>query len=558
MKRIFILVCFLFSANTFAAISGYFTYTYQENSPRFIFSTEQEYKNYFCGGATPYRSSQSSFTNYTCGDVAFTHYRFVATECPTGQVIGSDGHMCVEPKTCDDIRWSSEYTIKRDACFDVGGNFNFICDDTSGNAAYSMPCEQPSFCSSSAGQNQIADARNLCALDAGGADYTFTANCSEGTRSIDPVCDIDKCDGLACLDSDGDGVKDENDAFPQDPLEWDDTDGDGIGDNADPDDDNDGVNDSEDAFPKDPTRTTLGDNPDNSNPDNGDNTGGDGGDGSGDGGDNPTDPDCTLNCDPQPNCDLDPDSCMAPDFDLSELTLRLDTMTNNQLVALESFQQENEHLNKLNQRTEITNDMLDKINTGISILSDKSDINIKKNQAVYDTLDTMRANDLKGNAKIADALDRNSTSNNKLLRDLNTALGGLGEKLDDLKPEEPTPEPEPEDTGMGKVSLDPVDKTLINSLFSAEKTNELKDKVAVLDQELTDGIDFNIKELKKSFTVSVSSTAQSDVGFNLSVAGMSIAVPNPLTTWSKYYGEIGVIIMLLASMSALVIVCSKN
>jgi len=188
------------------------------------------------------------------------------------------------------------------------------------------------------------------------------------------------------------------------------------------------------------------------------------------------------------------------------------------------------------------------------------DVNIKKNQAIYDTLDTMRANDLKGNANITDALDRSSTSNNKLLRDLNTSLGGLGNKLDELKPKEPAPEPdpEPEDSGMGKVNIDDVDKSLINGLFSSDKKDELKDEIAALDKALTDGIDSNIKDLKKSFTVSVSSTAQSDVGFNISVAGMSIAVPNPLTTWSKYYGEIGVIVMLLASMSALVIVCSKN
>ncbi len=51
-------------------------------------------------------------------------------------------------------------------------------------------------------------------------------------------------------DSDGDGVPDEDDAFPDDPTEWVDTDGDGIGDNADPDDDNDGVPDDQDDFPK--------------------------------------------------------------------------------------------------------------------------------------------------------------------------------------------------------------------------------------------------------------------------------------------------------------------
>lgn len=44
-------------------------------------------------------------------------------------------------------------------------------------------------------------------------------------------------------DSDGDGVPDLLDAFPNDPTETTDTDGDGIGNNADPDDDGDGIPD---------------------------------------------------------------------------------------------------------------------------------------------------------------------------------------------------------------------------------------------------------------------------------------------------------------------------
>ena len=42
-------------------------------------------------------------------------------------------------------------------------------------------------------------------------------------------------DALAGVDTDGDGVRDNADAFPTDPTEWVDTDGDGVGDNADAD-----------------------------------------------------------------------------------------------------------------------------------------------------------------------------------------------------------------------------------------------------------------------------------------------------------------------------------
>ena len=79
------------------------------------------------------------------------------------------------------------------------------------------------------------------------------------------------------LDTDGDGIADENDAFPDDPNESVDTDADGIGDNTDAfpmdasesaDTDGDGVGDNVDAFPDDPNESVdtdadgIGDNTD--------------------------------------------------------------------------------------------------------------------------------------------------------------------------------------------------------------------------------------------------------------------------------------------------------
>ena len=52
-------------------------------------------------------------------------------------------------------------------------------------------------------------------------------------------------------DTDGDGIIDELDAFPEDSTEWYDTDKDGLGNNSDLDDDGDGVEDEKDVFPLD-------------------------------------------------------------------------------------------------------------------------------------------------------------------------------------------------------------------------------------------------------------------------------------------------------------------
>ena len=79
------------------------------------------------------------------------------------------------------------------------------------------------------------------------------------------------------FDSDGDGIRDIDDKFPQDPTEWVDSDKDGVGDNSDDfpldanettDSDGDGVGDNADVFPHDPLETLdtdgdgVGDNSD--------------------------------------------------------------------------------------------------------------------------------------------------------------------------------------------------------------------------------------------------------------------------------------------------------
>ena len=74
--------------------------------------------------------------------------------------------------------------------------------------------------------------------------------------SEDTDTDSDGIGNNADTDDDGDGVEDDQDAFPLDPAETTDTDSDDIGNNADSDDDNDGVADTQDAFPLDSAETT--------------------------------------------------------------------------------------------------------------------------------------------------------------------------------------------------------------------------------------------------------------------------------------------------------------
>ena len=102
----------------------------------------------------------------------------------------------------------------------------------------------------------------------------FTDNDDDGDGVIDdedayPLdTNDDGTDNRDDPDDDGDGVVDAEDAFPLDAAESADTDGDGTGDNADTDDDGDGVPDAEDTFPLDPAESTdtdadgVGDNAD--------------------------------------------------------------------------------------------------------------------------------------------------------------------------------------------------------------------------------------------------------------------------------------------------------
>jgi len=119
----------------------------------------------------------------------------------------------------------------------------------------------------------ITDENNQClgvavmTEEATSNDYVITKALTDGsTNPVDSDGDgvIDSLDAFPndpneTMDSDGDGVGNNGDAFPHDATETKDTDGDGIGDNADTtpdgdvDTDGDGHLDSVDVFPNDPT-----------------------------------------------------------------------------------------------------------------------------------------------------------------------------------------------------------------------------------------------------------------------------------------------------------------
>ena len=79
----------------------------------------------------------------------------------------------------------------------------------------------------------------------GGIEVVGQVDTSTGIIEYVQLEDGDYFTLMIIADRDGDGVDDSEDAFPDDASEWEDTDGDGIGNNADEDDDNDGFSDAE-------------------------------------------------------------------------------------------------------------------------------------------------------------------------------------------------------------------------------------------------------------------------------------------------------------------------
>ncbi len=87
-----------------------------------------------------------------------------------------------------------------------------------------------------------------------GSSEPISISVSDGAETVALTSFAVEVQPYQAQDSDGDGVLDHLDPFPNDSEEWLDTDGDQLGNNADPDDDNDGIADAEDGYPLDATK----------------------------------------------------------------------------------------------------------------------------------------------------------------------------------------------------------------------------------------------------------------------------------------------------------------
>lgn len=201
------------------------------------------------------------------GDACTVGDRCYASQClPGTPKVCRDGSVCTVDAClpaqgcvftdlgCDDgSPCTMDICDKALGCFFVSANGE-PCEDGS-------PCTLDDFCAAKkcfpGGPNPCDDA-NVCTADACDPATGCTHDpvpdglpCDDGDScTADDACGAGLCapgpvivcqDGSLCaapgcfewFDADGDGVKDDEDAFPSDPDEWADTDGDGIGDNGD-------------------------------------------------------------------------------------------------------------------------------------------------------------------------------------------------------------------------------------------------------------------------------------------------------------------------------------
>lgn len=197
------------------------------------------------------RANAACSTSYSvlfdlCGSQMEAYAAIKAAADAQGAIDYADGKGCVRENLA-----SREYRGKS-----ASGTSNCATINFDGYRSRNWPADAPS-CSSEEDfqydwfdDDRSDDEAPVYCYE--GCIYVGVSDCPQGKcwSNNGSACVVgeyeDPADHTGLADRDDDGVPNDQDAFPDDPLEWTDTDGDGVGDNADNDDDGDGVPDVDD------------------------------------------------------------------------------------------------------------------------------------------------------------------------------------------------------------------------------------------------------------------------------------------------------------------------
>ncbi len=186
---------------------------------------------------TPGYTQAGNFTaSVTVSDSVFDD-----SETFTITVTNSNRPPVISGSPAGSVMATTSYSFTPVASDPDGENLNFSISNKPGWASFDSSTGQ---LSGVPGDGDVGSFSNI----------TISASDESASQSSLPPFAIDVV-AYVHQDSDGDGILDHLDAFPNDPNEWLDTDGDSIGNNSDSDDDNDGVADIRDGAPLDSTES---------------------------------------------------------------------------------------------------------------------------------------------------------------------------------------------------------------------------------------------------------------------------------------------------------------
>jgi hypothetical protein len=165
---------------------------------------------------------------------------FTDSETVEITVLNSNQSPTISGSPATSVMANSAYTFTPTATDPDGDPLTFSISNKPDWASFDMTTGQ---LSGTPTEQQLGTTSAIAIGASDGNSIVFLPLFSVAVQAYEPV------------DSDGDGVLDNLDAFPNDGSEWLDTDGDQIGNNSDTDDDNDGVSDVRDGAPLDSTQS---------------------------------------------------------------------------------------------------------------------------------------------------------------------------------------------------------------------------------------------------------------------------------------------------------------